>query len=251
MKNIVQLVQNLLKPYIDRKDRATQANIAPVETDATSASKAYSVGAQLILSDVLYDVTAPIAQNDALTVGTNIAAADDIVTQIQNHTVTTDAVPTKNSTNPVQSGGVYNSDKATREMIAPVEEDATSASQAYAQGAQLILNGVLYDVTASISQNDALTVGTNIAAADDLETQIASVNSAKEDKPTILTQTLAAGSTTLTFTNAAIGNNSRIRYLSDPFVVGLIENAVQSGTTVTLTCKEQASNVSVKLEVYN
>lgn len=161
MKNIVQLVQNLLKPYIDRKDRATQANIAPVETDATSASKAYSVGAQLILSDVLYDVTAPIAQNDALTVGTNIAAADD------------------------------------------------------------------------------------------LETQIASVNSAKEDKPTILTQTLAAGSITLTFTNAAIGNNSRIRYLSDPFVVGLIENAVQSGTTITLTCKEQASNVSVKLEVYN
>ena len=82
MKNIVQLVQNLLKPYIDRKDRATQANIAPVETDATSASKAYSVGAQLILSDVLYDVTAPIAQNDALTVGTNIAAADDLETQI-------------------------------------------------------------------------------------------------------------------------------------------------------------------------
>ena len=174
MKSITLVIQNLLKPYIDRKDRATQANIAPVETDATSASKAYSVGAQLILNDVLYDVTAPIAQNDALTVGTNIAAADDITTQIQNHTVTTDAVPTKNSTNPVQSDGVYNSEKATREIIAPVEEDATSASQAYAQGTQLILNGVLYDVTAPIAQNDALVVGTNIAAADDVVTQLVS-----------------------------------------------------------------------------
>lgn len=82
MKNIVQLVQNLLKPYIDRKDRATQANIAPVETDATSASQSYAQGAQLILNDVLYDVTASIAQGDALTVGTNIAAADDVVTQL-------------------------------------------------------------------------------------------------------------------------------------------------------------------------
>ena len=154
MKSILQVVQNLLKPYIDRKYRATQANIAPVETDATSASKAYSVGAQLILNDVLYDVTADITAGDALTVGTNIAAADDITTQIQNHTVTTDAVPTKNSTNPVQSGGVYNSEKATREMIAPVEEDATSASKAYSVGTQLILNNVLYDVTAPFPQRE-------------------------------------------------------------------------------------------------
>ena len=113
MKNIVQLVQNLLKPYIDSRDRATQANIAPVETDATSASKAYTVGEQLILNNVLYDVTAPISLGDALVAegaGANIAAADDITTQIKNHTVTTDAVPTKNSTNPVQSGGVYSAD---------------------------------------------------------------------------------------------------------------------------------------------
>ena len=174
MKSILLVVQNLLKPYIDRKDRATQANIAPVETDATSASQAYAQGAQLILNDVLYDVTADITQGDALTVGTNIAAADDITTQIKNHTVTTDAVPTKNSTNPVQSGGVYNSEKATREVIAPVEEDATSASQGYAAGDQLILGGVLYDVTADITQGDALTVGTNIATADDVVTQLGS-----------------------------------------------------------------------------
>lgn len=69
--------------------------------------------------------------------------------------------------------------------------------------------------------------------------------------PTILTQTLTAGSTTLTFTDAAIGNNSRIRPFSDPFVLGLIQDAVQSGTSVTLTCAEQSSNVSVSIEVFN
>ena len=188
MKNIVQLVQNLLKPYIDKKDRATQANIAPVETDATSASQAYAEGAQLILNDVLYDVTAAIAQGDALVVNTNIAAADDITTQIKNHTVTTDAVPTKDSTNPVQSGGVYTSDKTTRKIIAPVEENAASASSGYAAGDQLILGGVLYDVTATITVGDALVVNTNIAAADDIVTQ----TKGKENKPTIITQTLSA-----------------------------------------------------------
>ena len=226
MKSILQVVQNLLKPYIDRKDRATQANIAPVETDATSASKAYSVGAQLILNDVLYDVTEPIAQNDALTVGTNIAAADDITTQIQNHTVTTDAVPTKNSTNPVQSGGVFNSEKATREIIAPVEEDATSASQAYAQGAQLILNGVLYDVTAPIAQNDALTVGTNIAAADDIETQIASVNSALSNTNTALGNEVA--------TRAKLGGHNTLNNNAKTLTVDGITFTVNSDKSVTV-----------------
>lgn len=69
--------------------------------------------------------------------------------------------------------------------------------------------------------------------------------------PTILTQTLTAGSTSLTFTNANIRNNSRISFQSSPFTKGLIDNAVQSGTTVTLTCKAQLSNVSVKLIIYN
>jgi len=78
-----------------------------------------------------------------------------------------------------------------------------------------------------------------------LETNIANVT------PVVLTQTLTAGNTTLTFTNAAIGNNSRIRPFSNPFVMGLIEDATQSGTSVTLTCAEQSSDVSVSIEVYN
>lgn len=72
----------------------------------------------------------------------------------------------------------------------------------------------------------------------------------KSDKPTILTSTLAIGATSLSFTNAAIGNNSRIRVLTSPFSQGL-ENAVQSGTTVTLTFAPQEVALSVKLEIHN
>ena len=85
----------------------------------------------------------------------------------------------------------------------------------------------------------------------DVITQINSDLSDKEAKPTVLTATLAAGATTLTFTNAAIGNNSRIRAYSNPFVLGLFEDMTQSGTTVTLTCVAQAASVSVMLEVRN
>jgi hypothetical protein len=86
MKTIVQLVTEL-KTYFLGKDtaakQAVEANIAPVETDASAASQGYSVGAQLFLGDVLYDVTAPIAQNDALVVNTNIKAADKVSSDIE------------------------------------------------------------------------------------------------------------------------------------------------------------------------
>lgn len=91
-------------------------------------------------------------------------------------------------------------------------------------------------------------------AIDEVAGDVSSLNSAlsnKENAPTVLTQTLAASATTLTFTDASIGNNSRIRAYSDPFVLGLITDMTQSGTSVTLTCEAQASSVSVKLEVRN
>lgn len=87
MKTIVQLTSEL-KDYFLEKDTATkqavESNIAPVETDASSASTAYAVGKQLILNDILYNVTAAISPGDALVVGTNISASNDLTTQIGN-----------------------------------------------------------------------------------------------------------------------------------------------------------------------
>lgn len=87
MKTIVNVVENLLKPYVDNKDtaakQAVESNIAPVEADATSASESYSEGEQLVLNDILYDVTASITAGDPLTVGVNISAAPKLSTAVR------------------------------------------------------------------------------------------------------------------------------------------------------------------------
>ena len=62
-----------------------------------------------------------------------------------------------------------------KSSVAPVEADPTDSSAAYSIGDQFYISNVLYEATASISQHDALVVGTNIKLADDLTTQIKSI----------------------------------------------------------------------------
>ena len=67
---------------------------------------------------------------------------------------------------------------------------------------------------------------------------------------TILTATLSAGSTTVTFTDASIGNDSTIIIATDPY--GVVPTAAtQSGTTVTLTFDAQSAAVGVRIVVKN
>ena len=85
MKSIVQVVQNLIQPYIDNHDKANANLIAPVEVSPAEA--AHSAGTQLIYNDKLYDVTAPIAVGDALATtgaGANISLSADISTLLKN-----------------------------------------------------------------------------------------------------------------------------------------------------------------------
>jgi hypothetical protein len=86
MKTIVELVEEL-KEYLLGKDtaakQAVESNIAPVEADASSASRTYEVGDQLFLNDVLYDVTSPISVGNAIVVDTNITAAKKLSADIQ------------------------------------------------------------------------------------------------------------------------------------------------------------------------
>ena len=85
MKSIVQVVQNLIQPYIDNHDKANANLIAPVEVSPAEA--AHSAGTQLIYNGKLYDVTAPIAVGDALAttgVGANISLSADISTLLKN-----------------------------------------------------------------------------------------------------------------------------------------------------------------------
>ena len=92
-----------------------------------------------------------------VTNATNVQALLDNVTD-------KDTNPTKDSAKTVTSGGVYSADKATREMIAPVEENAVSSAP-YAIGEQLIFNGVLCEATSAISIGDTLAMGTNLSTA--------------------------------------------------------------------------------------
>lgn len=85
MKTIVEVAQNLIKPYIGSEDKKYAANVAPVETSPATA--AHIAGTQIIYNGVLYDVTADINANDPLATtgaGANIAAADKVSEQISN-----------------------------------------------------------------------------------------------------------------------------------------------------------------------
>ncbi len=70
----------------------------------------------------------------------------------------------------------------------------------------------------------------------------------KEMLGTALEQTLAAGATTLTFTNDAITDDSMIDVYTDPYCSGLTA-ARQDGNTLTLTFEAQEADMQVKVKV--
>lgn len=83
LRPITDFASLILKPYINNQDKAYAANIAPVETSPATAE--HTAGTQLIYNNVLYDVTADIAVDDALATtgaGANISAANKVTEQI-------------------------------------------------------------------------------------------------------------------------------------------------------------------------
>ena len=128
--------------------------------------------------------------------------------------------------------------------VAPLEKNST-ASAPHALDDLFFYDGHLYKATAAIAQGATIAPNTNCS-----QTTVGAELKDKAKKPTILTSTLAIGATSLVFTDNSIGNNSRIRVTTNPFSKGL-EDAAQSGTTVTLTFEAQEVALSVSLEVYN
>lgn len=89
--------------------------------------------------------------------------------------------------------------------------------------------------------SSGMSATTTQAAIDELST-------AKEKASTILTATLAAGSTTLTFNNAAIKTTSLLDTYADVYGIAPTDIQVTAGQAV-LTFAVQAAAVSVKLVV--
>lgn len=77
MKTIVNYAKKV------KEQHALNKTLAPVETDLTSASKAYAVGQKFIHDGVLYQAKTAIAQGAALVLNTNYEAADDVSSEIQ------------------------------------------------------------------------------------------------------------------------------------------------------------------------
>lgn len=233
MKSIVQVIQNLLKPYIDNHDNAVAENIAPVETDAASASDSYSIGNQLILGGVLYDVIAPISAGDALVVNTNIAKAENI-------------------SDTISALGVDVSDKADKAVIGTqLEAIGNAASYAHASGTKFYAtNGNMYRATADIAVGDTLTVGTNCA----LDNVIKSFNDALDDIAdlgdavgTTTVKTLAANATSISFDVPTTGNNLVDFLISDGSNYTAIDTSVAGTVTLTFDAVASARTVSCRI----
>lgn len=133
--------------------------IAPVEK-TNVASQNYVVGRHLVLNNILYKVTAAITAGQTIAVGTNVAVSDDVEKQIETN---------------LSSINTINGNKLNQTVIATRQANLT-ASKAYVVGEQFIYNNTLYEVTAAISKNAAITIGGNCKAADNITTQISNLS---------------------------------------------------------------------------
>lgn len=92
--------------------------------------------------------------------------------------------------------------------------------------------------------DDSTTSASKVWSSSKTNTELAS----KEDAPTILTSTLSAGSTSLTFSNAAITTTAMYDVYADKYGLTPTDITVTTGQAV-LTFEAQSSNVSVKLVI--
>lgn len=107
------------------------------------------------------------------------------------------------------------------------------------------INGKTGDVTLYGSDIDlTLLISQTVSDA------ISALNIGKQAKPVILTDTLLAGSTALTFTDSAIGDDSNIDIYFNKSGVDMT-SWDQTGTTLTLNFNAYSSDVIVTVEVFN
>ena len=283
MKTVVDLVTSL-KTYFLGKDTLIESSIAPVEADPTDSSAAYSIGDQFYIANVLYEATASIAQHDALVVGTNIKVADDLTTQINSITDMTGATAGANGTHGLVPqpliadrnkalfgdgtwktiSGDYVGLYGDNEIQSATDLNTlTTVGNYYKEGTTFAVTNAPAGLTTNAAQF-RLTVEKSLAYAGNTRQVITDMNDAmyvrsysgsswsawkKLEGVIILTQTLAAGNTQVTFTDSAITADCSVNVQTD--VAGLNWTAVNDSTTGTLiyTYPAQSSPVSVRLYI--
>lgn len=239
MKTIVQLVSEL-KDYFLNKDteakQAVEANIAPVEINALSSSSAYAVGAQLILNDVLYDVTSSISVGDAITVGTNVIPASKLSANIKSKQdqIEVSTMPTASASN---VGKVYIYIGATTSSFTSGHSyQSTLESGSYVwkdvSGGSPSAEDVSYDGTSSDLE------ATNVQGAiDELHNNIGSVVSAE----------LQASITTVSFNVPTTGNHLIDFWISDGSAYTQIDTSTSGRVTLTFNASAIDRTVSMRI----
>lgn len=150
----------------------------------------------------------------------------------------------------LQSSGTL--DPALKPDIAPVEASATT-SQAYAVGSYLYYNSTLYMVTSAIAQGGTIITSgagqnvTDVTVGSRLNT-LSSDLADKEKKHTVLSQTLSAGSTTVTFTNIPTSGNYIIEFATSAGI-NYTEIDLSTSGQVTLTFDVQSAAVTVYCDI--
>ena len=147
-------------------------------------------------------------------------------------------VPVYNSTTEKWENGTGGGGASSLDDLSDVEIDTPSNGQV-----------LKYNTLDSEWQNmtlisDSTTSGSTVWSSNKTNSELAS----KEDAPTILTSTLSAGSTSLTFSNAAITTTKMYDVYADKYGLTPTDITVTTGQAV-LTFEAQSANVSVKLVI--
>lgn len=197
--------------------------IAPVEK-TNVASQDYVVGRHLVLNNILYKVTAAITAGQTIAVGTNVAVSDDVEKQIETNLSSI-------NTN-INSINTINGNKLNQTVIATRQANLT-ASKAYVVGEQFIYNNTLYEVTAAISKNAAITIGGNCKAANNITTQIRNLVPVKEinnQYSVSMARNIVAGQNLITFANSEGGNKPLMKI--DALTFALMKNLTNSNAYI-------------------
>lgn len=142
-------------------------------------------------------------------------------------------------------------DNKVLENLASVEENVIS-TRTYNEGEYLTYNNTIYEVIDDIAVGDTLVIypatGANIKVSEGIMTLIGYLSTNKEDKATILFQTLAIGSTSVTFTNLPTTGNHLIDFFTSN---GINYTEIDTSTAgqVTLTFDEQDVAVTVYCKI--
>ena len=221
---------------IKNKNVDIEKNIAPVEDDASSSSKAYAVNSRLILGDKLYKVIAAIDVGDALIVDTNIELSSDLVTLIGQGgggaTYTAGNGIDIDANNVISSDAVIFTGTTTQWNNLSIAEKCEYTHACFTDDNQ---NGVI-DATPTQNSINAVQSGGVYDAIQVI-------------KPTYLSATLSAGSTSVTFTDLPTEGDYAVDFFaSDGSAYESIDASVEGQVTVNYAVSGSSRTIKCRLE---